>query len=77
MTKNIIVGTNREFEIEYSPEVAMKVLDKIIEWMTHKDHYASYSGEAIMQNDNTIIDAPELISDIVDDILKPELKKEL
>ncbi len=70
--KEIKIGSNK-YNIEYSSSVAIDVLNKIIAWMEMKDHYASHSGEGIMQNDDCIIDAPELISDIIDDILKPEL----
>ena len=68
--KEIKIGSGM-WRINYSQDVAQEVLDKIIEWTDHPDHYASHSGEGIMQSDNTIIDAPELISDIVDDILNP------
>lgn len=74
--KEIEIGSNI-YRINYSQDVAQKILDKIIEWMEHPDHYASHSGEGIMQSDNTVIDAPELISDIVDDILKPSFIKDL
>ena len=74
--KKINVG-GRIYEICYSEESAKEVLDKIIEWMEDPEHYASYSGEAIMQSDNTLIDAPELISDIVDNILRPKFIKEV
>lgn len=70
MRREIKVG-GRSYTVNCSPEAAEKVLNKIIEWMEHPDHYAAYSGEAIMQSDNTLIDAPDLISDIVDDILEP------
>lgn len=69
--KRIKIGSNF-YEINYSSETAQKVLDEIIKWMEHPDHYASHSGEGIMQSDSTLIDAPELISDIVDNILSPK-----
>ena len=68
--KEITIGRFK-YQINYSQEVADQVLNKVIEWMEHKNHYASYSGEALFQDDDCIIDAPELISDIVDGILKP------
>ncbi len=71
MKKIIQIGDTR-YEINYSPDTAQKILDKVIEWMQHKKHSASSCGEGIMQDDNCQIDAPELISDIVDDILEPE-----
>lgn len=75
MNKEIKIGGNI-YEINYTPETADAVLNKIIEWMEHSNHYAAHSGEGIMQSDNTIIDAPDLISDIVDDILQPKFIKE-
>jgi len=76
MNKEIKIGGNL-YSINYSPETADEILDKIIAWMEHKDHYASAHGEGIMQNDECIIDAPNLIADIVDDILKPKFIKEI
>ena len=75
MNKQIKIGNNI-YEINYSPETADAILNKIIEWMEHPNHYAAHSGEGIMQSDNTIIDAPDLISDIVDVILQPKFIKE-
>lgn len=75
MNKEIKIGDNI-YKINYTPEIADAVLNKIIKWMEHPEHYAAYSGEGIMQSDDTIIDAPELISDIVDDILQPKFIKE-
>jgi hypothetical protein len=75
MSKEIKIGSC-VYRIEYTQEVADAVLNKVIEWMQHPDHYAAHSGEGIMQSDNTVIDAPELISDIVDDILKPKFVRE-
>lgn len=69
--KQIKIGRN-EYVINDSPEVAQLILAEIIEWMEHKNHYAAHSGEGIMQSDDCLIDAPELISDIVDKYLKPK-----
>lgn len=75
MNKTIKIGGNI-YEINYTPETADAILNKIIEWMEHPEHYAAHSREGIMQSDNTIIDAPDLISDIVDDILQPKFIRE-
>jgi len=75
MKKQIKIGSCI-YEIPYTPETAQAVLDKLIEWMEHPNHYASAHGEGIMQSDNTVIDAPDLIADIVDDILQPKFLKE-
>jgi hypothetical protein len=76
MTKEIQIGDSI-YEVNCSPEVASAVLNKIFKWMSHPDHYSSHSGEGIMQNDNTIIDTPNLLSDIIDDIIKPNFLKEI
>lgn len=65
------------YNIEYSQEAADRALHKILDWMQEPSHYASRCGEGIMQNDDCLIDAPELIADIVDDILKPEFIEEV
>lgn len=61
-----------KYAVQDGPEVANQVLEKIFEWMQDERHYAAHSGEGIIQDDNCTIDAPELISDIIDDILTPE-----
>lgn len=47
-------------------EAVIKALEKWI--IKHR----AVAGEVIMQNDDCLIEAPDLISDIVDDIIKPE-----
>src|SRR5687767_7399701 len=69
--RQIKIG-ERNYVVQDGAEVATQVLEKIFEWMQHKKHYAAHSGEGIMQDDNCTIDAPELISDIIDGILMPE-----
>lgn len=76
MDKEIKIGNNI-YKINYTPETADAILNKVIEWMEHPEHYAAHFGEGIMQSDNTVIDASELISDIVDNILKPKFIKEI
>lgn len=71
MKKQLNIGGN-EYEIDYTEENAFKIFDLVLNWMQHKDHYASAHGEGIHQDDNCLIDAPTLISDIVDDVLKPK-----
>jgi hypothetical protein len=76
MEKEITIG-GCVYTIEFTTDNALKIMHKIIDWMEDPDHYAAHSGEGIMQSDNTLIDSPELISNIVDDILKPKFVKEL
>lgn len=71
MTKTITIGRS-EYEIQYTPEVADQILNEIIKWMEHPDHYSASSWEGIAQSDNTIIDAPDLIGKIVDKYLQPK-----
>lgn len=72
MSKEIKIGGDRNYTIEYSPETAIKVLDKIVNWMEQKNHYASHSGEGIFQDDDCQADSINLIADIIDDILIPK-----
>lgn len=74
--KRIKIGDNFYY-IKYTEEAASEIIDKIIAWMEESSHYAAHSGEGIMQGDNCIIDAPELIADIIDNILKPEYIEEV
>lgn len=56
--------------IEWTPEKKEAAIKKLEEWI-HK--YQAHSGEKIMQDDECQIHAPELISDLVDDIIKPSV----
>lgn len=52
-----------------TPEVRDKVFERVLQYV--KENNAS-SGETIHQSDNCIINAPDTLSDIVDDILEME-----
>ena len=54
-------------ECEETPEIKEAVFQKIMEYF--KKHEC-FRGESIMQMDNPQIEAPELMADIADDILK-------
>jgi len=60
---------NDEFVVKYvdTDEVRNKVFDTVIAWFT--DHEA-FCGEVIQQSDNCIIDVPDLLSKIADDVIK-------
>jgi len=60
------------YEIDYTSVNAFKVLDLVIEWMEDEKHGSTMTGEAMLQNEECVIDAPVLISDIIDKVLKPE-----
>ena len=76
MQREITIGSS-VYSIDVTPETAMHVLEKIIQWMEHPAHYAASCGESIMQDDDTLIDAPVLVSDIIDDVLKPKFIREV
>jgi hypothetical protein len=59
--------------IDWTPEKKDAVAMAIDRWL--KKHNA-WGGEMIMQDDDCQIEAPVLISDLVDDIIKPEIKEE-
>lgn len=50
-----------------TPEVRQKIMDRILAYVRK---YGATAGEVIHQDDNCIIYAPEVLSDIVDNILK-------
>lgn len=58
-----------DIEIIWTPKKQMQVLEAIEKWI--RDHDAT-AGEVIMQSDECIISAPEFLSDLVDNIIKPK-----
>lgn len=58
-----------EIEIIWTPTKKRLVLQAIENWI--REHHAT-AGEVIMQSDECTISAPELLSDIVDDIIQPK-----
>jgi hypothetical protein len=56
-------------EINWTQEKKDAVCAKIEKWIRE---YDATAGESIMQSDKFIISAPEMLSDIVDDIIKPK-----
>ena len=71
MNRKIKIGDTK-YTVLYSPETADEIINKILEWMEDPRHYASACGEGFLQDDNCQIDAPYLIADIIDEILKPK-----
>jgi hypothetical protein len=59
----------KDYMVEYEdiPEMHKKVFDAVLNYF--KKHHA-FHGEVIMQCDNTIIDAPNVLSNIADNIMK-------
>ena len=63
-TKNYVVT------FEDTPEMHKKVFDRVVQF--YKDH-ESFHWECIMQCDNPQIEAPSVLADIADDIIKFEV----
>lgn len=53
-------------------KIREEVFEAMTDWMIK---HGAYSEESVMQCDRCIIGAPELIADIIDDIIKPEIKE--
>lgn len=52
---------------EYTPEMHKAVFDTVLEY--YKKHH-SFHGEVIGQSDNCIIDAPDVLANIADTVIK-------
>lgn len=65
--------TRRDQIVTYedTPEMHKKVFDHLIAWFHSHGHY---SGESIMQSDTPQITAPEMLSDLADDVINFETK---
>lgn len=59
-----------EITINWTDEKKQAVIEKIDAWIRKHDATA---GEVIMQSDECIISAPEILSELVDDIIQPEV----
>lgn len=62
-----IYGSKCIVEFDDTPEMRQELFDKVLAFYFEHE---SFSGEGIMQSDGPLIAAPELISDIADDIFK-------
>lgn len=62
------IGTE-DYKIKRSPEIDEAIVDEILLWC--KENQVT-SGEALCQDDDCIVDAPYLISAIIDKYLKIE-----
>lgn len=63
-------GSDYSVTVNVTDEMKSKTFDAIFEWMKKHEYF---NGESI-QCDDFVISAPDLISDIIDDIIKPEVK---
>lgn len=67
-------GEEDAVEVVYSEDTMKEVMYEIFNYMeTHN----CFAGEVLHQDDDCIIYAPEVLSDIIDNILKPKFIKEL
>lgn len=64
-----IYGGETEVKYQVSEANSAEVIEAIINWC---EKYNAWGGEGIYGNDDCLIEAPSLISHIVDDILKFE-----
>lgn len=60
-----------EITIQDTEEKRKQLFDIVIKFMKK---YNCYSGEQLQQSDDCILISPEILSDIIDDIIKPETK---
>ena len=64
-----IYDDNCNVKIDITEEKKTLVFEKILEWCKNHD---CISGEKLCQNDECNIDSPDLLSDIIDNVLKFE-----
>jgi hypothetical protein len=69
--RNIKIG-DEVYTINDSIETKNDLFEKLVHWMEEENHYAAHCGEAIMQDDNCLIDSSELVAEMIDEILKPK-----
>ena len=50
--------------IERTPEKDKEIVDKLVKWF---EEHNCYDGETLCQDDDCIIDAPNLLADILDE----------
>ena len=56
------------YKVDLSEESKNKIVEKILDWM---QKYNISCGESVQQCDWGIMESPNLVSDIIDNILKP------
>jgi len=57
------------FSFDDSEEMKNKVFEAVIDWFTEQEQF---SGECITQCDNAIIDAPNFMAHLADDVIQFE-----
>ena len=58
-------------DIDKTPELMEKVFDRVLAFYIEHE---TFMGEAIQQADEPIMDAPSVLSDIADNIIKFDVK---
>lgn len=71
MSKVYLHSEDLTVTYEDTPEIREKVFNKVIEYYVQNQAFA---GEVISQSDDCIIDAPGVLCDIADNILKFDAK---
>lgn len=69
---------NKSYDLYESATVLVDIDDfkknEIIEvLLNYFDDHACWYGEALCQNDDAIIDAPEILAEILDNIIQPKV----
>lgn len=62
-------NSDTNIRIQWTTEKKEAVIQRLDKWLKK---YNAHSGEMIMQDDDCQVYAPDFLSDIVDDIIKPE-----
>lgn len=65
--KKIIQTKYHKIEYNLDEKIKEKCFKALIEWYSE---YELFDGETIMQNDNGLIEAPVVLSEIADNIIK-------
>jgi len=66
-TREIINKYGDKITYKVSDEIKEKIIDRIIEYCQET---GCYSGESLHQCDDGIMEAPSVMSDIIDDIIE-------
>lgn len=67
ITSVVVYGVR--YDIKRSEVIDRAVVDRLIKW--YKETRCMY-GECLTQSDDAVVSAPEILSEILDSILKPE-----
>lgn len=70
--KTLDLGTRL---VEYQDDQATRdaVYEKVLDWFIQVE---TFSGEGVMQNDTPLLEAPQLLVDLADDIFQFDVKWE-